>query len=108
VPLGTAGSLTRNAAIGFAASAVTDTLTNAIRVLKTYRQTSADVVSYADAARHIVRTDGLLGLWGRGLKTRLLSNGLQAALFSVSWKYAERLLLADSSTGRAASEKLAS
>lgn len=30
--------------------------------------------------------DGLLGLFGRGLKTRILCNGLQGLLFSILWK----------------------
>jgi len=31
-------------------------------------------------------TDGLKGLFGRGLKTRIIANGLQGLLFSVLWK----------------------
>jgi len=33
-----------------------------------------------------VATDGLKGLFGRGLKTRIISNGLQGLLFSILWK----------------------
>ena len=76
----------RNATVGFMASAVADTLTNSVRVLKTFRQTSSTPVSYGDAARTIIKSDGVAGLLGRGLATRLLSNGLQAALFSAIWK----------------------
>jgi hypothetical protein len=38
------------------------------------------------AAKEIVATEGLLGLFGRGLPTRLLTNGLQGLLFSILWK----------------------
>lgn len=31
-------------------------------------------------------TDGLKGLFGRGLKTRIISNGLQGLLFSILWR----------------------
>jgi hypothetical protein len=82
-----AGKLGRNAGMGFTASCVSDTCSNSIRVLKTYRQTSPTRVSYMDAARTIVAKDGLGGLFGRGLQTRLLANGVQGAMFSVGWKY---------------------
>jgi hypothetical protein len=39
-----------------------------------------------EAARRIIAADGILGLFGRGLLTRLLTNGLQGLLFSVLWK----------------------
>ena len=39
------------------------------------------------AAKEIVASEGLLGLFGRGLGTRLLTNGLQGLLFSILWKF---------------------
>jgi len=33
-------------------------------------------VSYLKAANKIIEKDGIIGLFGRGLKTKLLSNGL--------------------------------
>lgn len=39
-----------------------------------------------EAAKEIIRTEGVKGLLGRGLPTRLLANGLQGLLFSVLWK----------------------
>ena len=85
-------TLCRNALVGFCASAVADTATNSLRVLKTYRQTSVVPVTYTEAARSIVQSDGVRGLLGRGLATRLLANGIQAALFSATWKYLQRRL----------------
>ncbi len=41
-----AKKLARNAAIGFVASIVSDTLSNSLRVLKTYRQTHPERISY--------------------------------------------------------------
>ncbi|GAA6004741.1 hypothetical protein JCM10207_000999 [Rhodosporidiobolus poonsookiae] len=78
--------LGRQAFIGFAASVVSDTCSNSLRVVKTYRQVSRRKVGYRQAATHILRTEGARGLFGRGLKTRLLANGLQGLLFSVLWK----------------------
>jgi hypothetical protein len=80
------GTRARNASIGFSASIVSDTVSNSIRVLKTVRQTSDVVISYPQAFRKVVDADGLMGLFGRGLKTRLLCNGLQGMLFVVLWR----------------------
>lgn len=84
---GPARELARNAAIGFAASVVSDTVSNSLRVVKTTRQTFPVAISYVGAARRVVDKDGVVGLLGRGLKTRLLANGIQGLMFSVLWKY---------------------
>merc|ERR1711948_130382 len=77
----------RNAVIGFTSSVVSDCVSNSLRVLKTYRQTSETPVSYMQAAKNVIEQDGYAGLFGRGLKTRILTNGAQATMFSVLWKY---------------------
>lgn len=79
--------LARQAFIGFAASVISDTISNSLRVVKTYRQVHEKNVGYWTAARDIVASDGVLALFGRGLATRLLTNGLQGLLFSVLWKF---------------------
>ena len=78
--------LLRQAFIGFVASIVSDTISNSLRVVKTYRQVNQTKISYAGAAHAVIATDGLKGLFGRGLKTRILANGLQGLMFSVLWK----------------------
>ncbi|WVR03203.1 hypothetical protein IAU60_000194 [Kwoniella sp. DSM 27419] len=78
--------LARQAFIGFSASVVSDTSSNSLRVVKTYRQVHEGDVGYLTAAKEIVASEGLLGLFGRGLPTRLLTNGLQGILFSILWK----------------------
>ncbi|KAI5116637.1 hypothetical protein M0805_002400 [Coniferiporia weirii] len=78
--------LARQAFIGFCASVISDTVSNSLRVVKTYRQVNETRISYISAARAVVATDGLKGLFGRGLKTRILANGLQGLMFSVLWK----------------------
>merc|ERR1712118_508477 len=87
VPTETLPKLGRNALMGFCASFVSDTTSNSLRVLKTFRQTSEVKVSYVDAAKQIIEQDGIIGLFGRGLKTRILANGAQGVMFSVMWKY---------------------
>ncbi|KAK7039418.1 mitochondrial carrier [Favolaschia claudopus] len=83
--------LLRRAFIGFCASITSDTISNSLRVVKTYRQVNETRIGYFDAARAVIATDGLIGLFGRGLKTRILANGLQGLLFTVLWKFFEDL-----------------
>lgn len=84
--------LFRNAWIGFIAAATSDICSNALRVIKTTRQTTAVGSGYTDVVRSIVEKDGVIGLFGRGLKTKLLTNGVQGMLFSVYWKMGQEYL----------------
>eukprot|EP00887_Chlorella_sp_A99_P003691 scaffold7.g3691.t1 len=78
--------LLRSAFIGFVASAISDTCSNSIRVVKTTKQTATTPMTYPQAVRTVVDKDGVLGLFGRGLKTKIISNGLQGLMFSVLWR----------------------
>ena len=79
--------------MGFGASAVSDVCSNSIRVLKVYKQTNANTqLTYLECAKEIVAKDGVVGLFGRGLTTKLISNGIQGAMFSVLWKTIEPML----------------
>merc|ERR1719262_635490 len=80
------GKYVRNACIGFASAAVSDTCSNSLRVLKTTRQTSLEPVSYMESAKQIIEKEGYAGLFGRGLKTRIITNGVQGALFTIGWR----------------------
>jgi hypothetical protein len=77
--------LSRNALIGFSASLVSDTISNSIRVIKISKQSYYKPISYFAVTNKIIERDGVLGLMGRGLKTRILCNGLQGMMFSVLW-----------------------
>ena len=83
----------RNGAIGLSASIVSDTCSNSLRVIKTTKQTHNENISYTKAINIVVKKDGLNGLFLRGLQTRILANGLQSALFTITWKYFEKKLL---------------
>lgn len=78
--------LGRRALMGFTASVVSDTMSNSIRVVKTYRQTAPEPISYPNAVRTVIKEGGLVSLFGRGLKTRIVANGTQGLMFSVLWK----------------------
>lgn len=82
----TFGKYVRNAFIGFGSAAISDTCSNSLRVLKTRVQTSLTPISYKDAAQEIIASEGMVGLFGRGLKTRIITNGVQGALFTIGWK----------------------
>merc|ERR1712190_197262 len=56
-----AGKYVRNALIGFASAAVSDTCSNSLRVLKTTRQTSLEPVGYREASKMIIEKDGIVG-----------------------------------------------
>ena len=106
-------SLGRSAILGFSASCVSDICSNSLRVIKTTKQTARlrnlsendnensssnkgyltkeDEVSYQVIVKDIIEQDGLQGLFGRGLQTRLIANSIQGAVFSVLWRYFQQI-----------------
>lgn len=83
--------LARNAFIGFSASAISDTCSNSIRILKTYKQSSKKSITYYKVVNDIIIKDGLYGLMFRGLNTKIISNGIQGLMFNVIWKLVQEL-----------------
>lgn len=92
IPGGPFMKLVRSAFCGAVASSVSDVVSNGIRVVKTKKQTHADAnIGYAGAAKEILDKDGVTGLLFRGLETRIYTNVMQGAFFTVMWKwFAER------------------
>ena len=91
-PKGKVAGMMRNAFVGLCASAVSDVVSNGIRVVKTKIQTSTVALSYMGAISAIIAEDGIQGVFLRGLGTKLITNGVSAMLFSVMWKYFEEML----------------
>ena len=89
---GAAAKLVRNACLGFLSALTSDIVSNSVRVVKTAKQTSRTEISYAATISKIVAADGLAGLFLRGLGTKILSNGVQAMLFTVVWRYVQEVL----------------
>ena len=77
----------RNGFIGFNAAVISDCFSNSFRVIKTTRQTYENNITYKNVVKEIISKDGITGLLGRGLKTRIITNGMQGILFTVTWKY---------------------
>ena len=80
----------RSAFIGFMASAVSDTVSNCLRIIKTVKQsTTSDGIkslSYLQIVDTLYKEGGLHGIFGRGLMTRIITNGIQSIAFTVLWK----------------------
>jgi len=81
-----AKKLMRSAILGFSSSFVSDSCSNSIRVIKTTRQTAQVPMTYPQVVRHVLQTDGPSGLMFRGLKTKILTNGMQGIMFTVLWR----------------------
>lgn len=69
-------------------------------MIKTTKQTAqlgnastgqVEDLSYPQIVKMIIEEDGVLGLLGRGLQTRLLTNAIQGMAFSVLWKYFQQM-----------------
>ncbi|KAG7343236.1 mitochondrial carrier protein [Nitzschia inconspicua] len=86
------GELGRRAILGFSASAVSDTCSNSIRVVKVYKQSYPEQLTYLQVVRNVLQESGVTGLMFRGLETKILANGLQGILFSILWKHFEEVL----------------
>lgn len=89
------GDVCRNGLIGFCSSVTTDVGSNSIRVLKTAKQTARESITYGEVVRRIVATDGIQGIFLRGLGTRVLVNGVQGFLFSILWKGIQEVMMPD-------------
>ena len=79
-------NLLRNAFIGFNAAVISDCCSDSLRVIKTVKQTSKNRISYREITKDIIKNDGIVNLFSRGLKTRIITNGIQGILFTVCWK----------------------
>lgn len=87
VPKGNIAKLVRSAFLGAVSSSIADFISNSIRVVKTKKQTASDAsTSYIMCAKEVIDKDGLAGLFFRGLETRILTNVLQGAFFTILWK----------------------
>ncbi len=78
--------LLRQAFIGFSSSVFSDIVSNSLRVVKTTKQTSKELLSYRQTVQTIISSDGISGLFGRGLKIKIITNGISGLMFSVFWK----------------------
>lgn len=76
-------NLLRSAVIGFASSTVSDCVSNPLRVLKTFKQSSSETLTYREAIESLLSDDKKLALFSRGLLSRIIINGFQAMIFTL-------------------------
>ena len=81
--------MSRYALIGFCSSMVSDTVSNSARVIKTTKQSNKKPTTYVIIVKNIVKKDGIHSLFSRGLKTKIISNGIQSIIFTIIWKSLE-------------------
>lgn len=84
--------MTRLAAIGFTSSFVSDSVSNVARVVKVSKQTSTETESYRTIVKKILNEGGLKELFGRGLKTKIIINGVQGVVFVIAWNTIQDVL----------------
>jgi len=79
--------LSRSAIIGFSSSSISDVCSNSLRVIKTNRQTAHNNLSYIQLIKNIVNNDSVISLFTRGLKTKIITNGIQGMMFTIMFDY---------------------
>ena len=82
----------RSMGIGFSSSSISDTVSNSIRVLKINKQTSLDSQSYYQTFKDIVKKEGTIGFMTRGLKTKILINGIQSSMFVLIYDKIKKII----------------
>jgi hypothetical protein len=85
-------NIIRSGFIGFTSAVISDCVSNSFRVIKTVRQTHNNSISYVNIYKEITEKEGIAGLLGRGLKTRIITNGVQGMVFMICWKCIEKYM----------------
>ena len=73
--------------LGFSSSSISDITSNTFRVIKTNRQTSETNISYTNLVKNIIKKESIIGLMTRGLKTKIITNGIQGMCFTIIFDY---------------------
>ena len=82
----------RSGTIGFCSSNLcSDIVSNSVRVLKIGKQTG-DNKTYTQVVKQIIEKESIVGLFTRGLKTKLLINGIQGFIFVVVFDKFKKLI----------------
>jgi hypothetical protein len=76
---------TRRALIGMCSALSSDIISNGIRVIKTYKQTSETPLTYSEVISELFLDSGFNFVF-RGLQMKLISSILSSILFSIVWK----------------------
>ena len=82
-------SICRLGLIGFSSSFISDICSNSFRIIKISKQTKKKDITYKKIITKIIEKDGIQGLLFTGLKTKIITNGIQGILFIILWKTIE-------------------
>ena len=82
----TINKLSKRATIGLLSSIISDTSSNFVRVIKVIKQTNGNNIPYKDSIKLLYAKDGYSWIF-RGLKTKIITNGFNGIMFSITWKY---------------------
>ena len=79
-----------NAVIGVSSSIVSDLVVNPIRILKTYKQSNQNYISYQSIIKNIMKLDdSIVKSYFRGYGLRGCLNAFNSGVFMVLWKQME-------------------
>ena len=92
ISLSASEKLIKRAGIGLGSSLVSDTSSNFVKVIKTIKQTSHNTMTYKETVKSLTEKEGYKWIF-RGLKTKIITNGLNGIMFSVTWKYFQEAFL---------------
>ena len=84
----------RSGTIGFCSSASSDIISNSVRIMKINMQTGNEK-NYKEVTTNIIKSDGIIGIFTRGLKTKLMINGIQGFIFVVVFDKIKTLMKID-------------
>ena len=82
-----------NALIGVSSSIMSDIIVNPIRILKTYKQSNQDYISYSQIIKRIIKEEkNIFNAYFRGYGLRMSLNAFNSGIFMVLWKNFDKSL----------------
>ena len=80
----------RNGIIGFSSTIISDLVVNPLRIVKTYKQSSIDAITYNEIYKNVFSSMKLSNFY-RGIKVKMVFNCFNSSLYIILWKRLEEL-----------------
>lgn len=80
----------RNGIIGFSATIISDLVINPLRIVKTYKQSSKEAISYKEICKKVFSSMKISDFY-RGIKVKMVFNCFNSSLYIILWKRLEEL-----------------
>lgn len=82
-----------NALIGVGSSVISDIVVNPFRILKTYKQSNSDYITYSQIVKRIIKEEqNYIQAYFRGYGLRMGLNAFNSGIFMVLWKNFDKSL----------------